>query len=121
VSDPLREALERKVAGSLRSCIDAHGPITPNEIGSAAKRIAGLLAASPAPLLEEWRLVGVDHDCEHPDEISPVFDSRAELDEWRDVHDQHEFYTPYDARVVQKREVVKPGPWVDVPAEEQGA
>lgn len=34
-----RAALERKIAGALRNTIHAHGPITPEHIGSAAKRV----------------------------------------------------------------------------------
>lgn len=30
---------EKQISGALRSCIDAHGPITKEFIGSAAKRI----------------------------------------------------------------------------------
>lgn len=37
--------LERQVIGALRSTIEAHGPITKEQIGSAAKRIAGQLTA----------------------------------------------------------------------------
>lgn len=40
-----RAALERQVIGALRSCIDVHGPITPNELGSAARRVVGQLGA----------------------------------------------------------------------------
>jgi len=42
------ESLERMVSGALRSCIDAHGPITRHRIGSAAKRIAHQIAADLA-------------------------------------------------------------------------
>lgn len=35
--------LTKLVAGNLKSTIDAHGDITKNEIGSAAKRIANQL------------------------------------------------------------------------------
>lgn len=35
------EQLDRAVVGALRDAIHAHGPITPKEIGSAAKRIRG--------------------------------------------------------------------------------
>ena len=34
------------VVGALRSAIDAHGPITAEHIGSAAKRIVGQLHAA---------------------------------------------------------------------------
>lgn len=37
--------LERQVAGALRSTIDAHGPITPQWIGSAAKRVTAQIEA----------------------------------------------------------------------------
>jgi len=35
------EALERAIAGALRAAIKDHGPITPEHIGSAVKRILG--------------------------------------------------------------------------------
>ena len=38
-----REALERAIAGALRSQIHAHGPITLDAIGSATKRVLGQL------------------------------------------------------------------------------
>lgn len=42
-------ALERTIAGALRSAVHDHGPITPDKIGSAAKRIIGNLRnARPA-------------------------------------------------------------------------
>jgi hypothetical protein len=34
-----RAKLERRIAGALRSTIDAHGPITKMWIGSATKRV----------------------------------------------------------------------------------
>jgi hypothetical protein len=34
-----RSAIERQIAGALRSCIHAHGPITAQTLGSAAKRV----------------------------------------------------------------------------------
>lgn len=37
------EALEHAVLGALRSCINDHGPITPELLTSAAKRIVGNL------------------------------------------------------------------------------
>lgn len=49
-----RPDIERAISGALRSAIRAHGPITPEHIGSAAKRIAGNLAnvaSTTAPLL----------------------------------------------------------------------
>lgn len=44
--------IERKIVGALRSTIDAHGPITEERIGSAAKRVYGALygkQAAPSP------------------------------------------------------------------------
>lgn len=38
--------LNRMIAGQLRTCIKAHGPITNDQIGSAAKRIATQLLAA---------------------------------------------------------------------------
>jgi hypothetical protein len=37
------EGAERAIVGALRSAINDHGPITPETIGSAAKRIVGNL------------------------------------------------------------------------------
>jgi hypothetical protein len=37
--------LNRLIAGQLKACIKAHGPITPDNIGSAAKRISCQLLA----------------------------------------------------------------------------
>ena len=37
------DALLRVVTGALRACINDHGPITAEHIGSAAKRIVGSL------------------------------------------------------------------------------
>jgi len=34
-----RAKLERRIAGALRSTVDAHGPITKQWVGSAAKRV----------------------------------------------------------------------------------
>lgn len=44
------EGGERQVLGSLRSAIDAHGPITQENYGSAAKRIHSALRARIAEL-----------------------------------------------------------------------
>lgn len=40
-----RAKLERQIAGVLRSTIDAHGPITREWVGSAAKRVISQLKA----------------------------------------------------------------------------
>lgn len=37
------DSLERAIAGALRDAIKSHGPITPDKIGSAVKRIVGNL------------------------------------------------------------------------------
>jgi hypothetical protein len=37
------EVLERAIVGALRSAIHDHGPITPEDVGSAAKRVIGNL------------------------------------------------------------------------------
>lgn len=39
-----QESLERAIVGALRATIKDHGPITPEWIGSAAKRIVGQIA-----------------------------------------------------------------------------
>lgn len=41
--DEIEPLALKQIIGALRSTIDAHGPITANNIGSAAKRIAGAL------------------------------------------------------------------------------
>jgi hypothetical protein len=41
--------LERIVAGALRAAIHDHGPITLDQIGSAAKRIVGQLGGAVGP------------------------------------------------------------------------
>lgn len=43
------QALERAVAGALRSAIHDHGAITPAQIGSAVKRVVGNLRNARAP------------------------------------------------------------------------
>lgn len=43
-----RRQLERLLAGAMKSCIDAHGPITRDHTSSAAKRMIGLLKQSGA-------------------------------------------------------------------------
>lgn len=46
------DGLERAIAGALRATIRDHGPITPEHIGSAVKRIVGNLRNAhldPAP------------------------------------------------------------------------
>jgi hypothetical protein len=42
-------SIERAVVGALRSAIRDHGPITPEQIGSAAKRIVGNLKNARCP------------------------------------------------------------------------
>ena len=42
------ESLERAITGALRATIRDHGPITPEHIGSAVKRIIGQLANAQA-------------------------------------------------------------------------
>jgi transcriptional regulator with XRE-family HTH domain len=43
------ECLERTLVGALRSAINDHGPITPEWLGSAAKRILGDLVKARGP------------------------------------------------------------------------
>ena len=47
VGDGDARRAEKAVAGALRSCIAAHGPITLNNIGSAVKRIMGAATVTP--------------------------------------------------------------------------
>lgn len=42
------DELLRTICGSLKSCIDSHGPITKEWVGSAAKRIVGLVGVKAA-------------------------------------------------------------------------
>jgi len=42
-------AAERAIVGALRAAIHDHGPITPEQIGSAAKRVAGNLRNARIP------------------------------------------------------------------------
>jgi hypothetical protein len=43
-AEATRAVRERAVAGALRATINDHGPITPDRIGSAVKRVLGNLA-----------------------------------------------------------------------------
>jgi hypothetical protein len=43
VDEQAAAGVERAVVGALRAAIRDHGPITPEHIGSAAKRIVGNL------------------------------------------------------------------------------
>jgi hypothetical protein len=45
----LSSNLERIVAGALRAAIHDHGPITADQIGSAAKRVVGQLRGAVGP------------------------------------------------------------------------
>jgi hypothetical protein len=38
-----RRAAEKRIVGGLKCAIDAHGPIDKELVGSAARRVAGLL------------------------------------------------------------------------------
>jgi hypothetical protein len=46
LTDPKAEALRRAVVGALRAAIKDQGPITPDRISSAAKRILGTLRSA---------------------------------------------------------------------------
>jgi hypothetical protein len=52
-NDINRKQLEKLLAGAMKSCIDAHGPITRDWTGSAAKRMIGLLKQSGAFVEQE--------------------------------------------------------------------
>jgi hypothetical protein len=39
----IETAITRLVAGAIRDCINHHGPVTPDNIGSAAKRVTMML------------------------------------------------------------------------------
>jgi len=54
--DAERRRLERAVAGALRSAIHDHGPITPESIGSAVKRIVGQLRNARASDVAESKV-----------------------------------------------------------------
>lgn len=44
---------EKAIIGALRSAIEAHGPITKELVGSAAKRVAGAIDTMPDPFVGE--------------------------------------------------------------------
>jgi hypothetical protein len=60
------DSIERAIAGALRGAIKEHGPITPDKIGSAVKRIVGNLrnarATGLAAALGRRRWAGVDEE-----------------------------------------------------------
>lgn len=60
------DSLERAIIGALRAAIRDHGPITPEWIGSAAKRILGQLgnakASGLAAALGRRRWAGVSEE-----------------------------------------------------------
>ena len=43
IDDDEHRNILKVINGAIKSCISAHGPITPNLIGSAGKRIIGAL------------------------------------------------------------------------------
>ncbi len=49
----IRSRRERAAAGALRSAIAAHGPVTLEQVGSAAKRVVAQLDASIASEMEQ--------------------------------------------------------------------
>jgi hypothetical protein len=58
---PARSRIERQISGALRDTINAHGPIDVKLIGSAAKRVYGVLyggneAPAPEPPVNGHRL-----------------------------------------------------------------
>ena len=61
-----QESLERAIVGALRATIRDHGPITPDKIGSAVKRILGQLGNAKADglarALGRRRWVGVSEE-----------------------------------------------------------
>lgn len=60
--DPMTN-LERIVAGALRAAIKDHGPITPEQIGSATKRIVGQLGGAVGPAaMARRRWEGLDDE-----------------------------------------------------------
>lgn len=63
---PPDDSLERAIAGALRATIRDHGPITPERIGSAVKRILGNLrnarVGGLARELARRRWAGVSED-----------------------------------------------------------
>jgi hypothetical protein len=60
MTDPAKGALRRLISGALRSCINEHGPITKNEVGSAAMRIESQLRGYIGTMLNHaaFRLLG---------------------------------------------------------------
>ena len=55
----------KAITGALKSAIDAHGPITHELVGSAAKRVAGVALTEWAPVANAP--VGEDVLCFSPD------------------------------------------------------
>lgn len=47
------DRLRRRVAGALKLCILAHGPITEAYINSAAKRVLGVLRSEPDGTIDD--------------------------------------------------------------------
>jgi hypothetical protein len=54
MQDPTEAGFERAIAGALRDTIRTHGPITPEWVGSATKRILGNLR-NARPRIEETK------------------------------------------------------------------
>ncbi len=66
------DGLERAITGALRAAIHDHGPITPDKIGSAVKRILGNLrnarldgVAAAVMARRRWAGVSADERQEH--------------------------------------------------------
>jgi hypothetical protein len=75
--------LERAIVGALRDQIRAHGPITPEWIGSAAKRILGQLAnAKPTGLA---RALGRRRVAQMSPEELAAFTSAGGAARWKGV------------------------------------
>lgn len=54
-----RPTVEKAIAGAIKSCIIAHGPVTPEFIGSAAKRVFGQLRGIKREWWRDFRVFAV--------------------------------------------------------------
>jgi hypothetical protein len=54
-----RDRLLRRIGGALKSTIIAHGPITEQNISSAAKRVLGVLRSEPDGTIDQRPLSAV--------------------------------------------------------------
>jgi hypothetical protein len=75
--------LERAIVGALRDQIKAHGPITPEWIGSAAKRVVGQMAN--ANLTGLARALGRRRWKDVPEEEQSAISAKGGRSRWKGV------------------------------------